>query len=163
MKIYMEEIARRAEVTQPTVSYVLNNKWKEKRISSEVKDKILRIAKELDYYPHTIARGLASKKTHNIGIALRSIEYLTEMYFGTIIQGVTYQVGLHDYNMQIEVTDASNESAKNLYLMKKVKEKTVDGIIILDQAVSDSEIIKLKDMNVPFVLVDRYMPGVNVC
>ena len=163
MKIDMEEIGRMAEVTRQTVSYVLNDKWKEKRISKGVRDKIFKIAKEVDYHPNVVARGLATNRTQNIGVAVSSIEYLTEMYFGTIMQGIAHQVGLHDYNMQFEVTDLSSESAKNLYFIKKVKEKSVDGIIIIDQAVSDSEIIRLKELNMPFVLVDRYIPNSGVC
>ena len=161
MATTIKEIAKRTGVTMATVSFAL--KGRTDKVGPKVRQRILQVAKELDYHPHIIARGLVTKRTQNIGIAVRSIEYLTDMYFGTIMQGIAYQVGLHDYNMQFEVTDSSDESAKNLHFIKKAKEKSIDGIIIIDQVVSGSEIIRLKNINVPFVLVDRSLSDMDVC
>ena len=156
-----EMIAKRVGVSQITVSQILS-RVPNARINKKTREEVIRVANKLDYHPNIIARGLVTRKTRSIGVATHSIEYLTEMYFGTIMQGIAHQVGLHNYNMQFEVTDCSGESTKNLYFIKSVKEKSVDGIIVIDQVVSDLEIIKLKEMNIPFVLVDRYLPDLDV-
>ena len=162
MAITMETIAKEAGVCRETVSFIFNNRCKERRISEETRDRVLSIAEKHNYLPSSTGRSLVKKKTHNIGVSLHSVEYLTQTYFSTIIGGIAHQVGLQDYNMQFEVTDSSGESSKNMYFLKKAKGKFIDGIIIIDQKVSDSEILKLKDMNIPFVLVDRYIPGADV-
>ncbi|MGZ3557967.1 MAG: LacI family DNA-binding transcriptional regulator, partial [Thermodesulfobacteriota bacterium] len=52
-KITIKDIARMANVSHTTVSRALNDK---SRIKKETKEKILSIAKELNYRPNFIAR-----------------------------------------------------------------------------------------------------------
>ncbi len=59
MTVTLKDIAERAGVTSATVSMVINNK---PNISDATRKKVLRIAKELNYYPNVIARGLATRK-----------------------------------------------------------------------------------------------------
>ena len=60
-------IAKEVGVSRSTVSYVLNGRT-EKKISQEVKDKILKIAKDRNYYPNHFAVSLTKGKTNLIGI-----------------------------------------------------------------------------------------------
>ncbi|OPJ64457.1 LacI family DNA-binding transcriptional regulator [Clostridium oryzae] len=66
-KVTMKDIAISAGVSLATVSYVLNNNEKEK-INDETKEKIFKIAKELNYVPNLNARSLVNKKSGLIGI-----------------------------------------------------------------------------------------------
>lgn len=162
MAVTQEMIAKQASVSQTTVSQILNRVAKV-RVDRETREKVLRIAKQMDYHPNIIARGLVSRKTHNIGIALFSPDYLTDPYFSTIISGILHQVGLHDYSMQVTVTQAGGgESSQNLFFMKKLKEGCLDGLVILDQMMPDKEILWLRKRKTPFVLVDRFVPRENV-
>lgn len=68
-KVTMKDIARRADVSLATVSYVLNNNEKEK-INYETKEKIFKIAKELNYVPNLNARSLVNKKSQLIGVII---------------------------------------------------------------------------------------------
>ncbi|PIU29083.1 MAG: LacI family transcriptional regulator, partial [Candidatus Hydromicrobium americanum] len=49
-----KDIAKLANVSRTTVSFVLNNRT-DMKISEATRKKVLNIAKELDYYPHAIA------------------------------------------------------------------------------------------------------------
>ena len=80
-----------------------------------------------------------------------------------IIGGIIHQVGLHDYNMQFTVTDESTSpAAENLSFQRKVKQHCLDGLIIIDQCISDEKILWLEKENVPFLLIDRFIPGYSV-
>ena len=63
-KVTIETVARKVGVSAATVSYALSGK---RKISPEVKEKILQAMKELDYRPSITARNLASKKTWTVG------------------------------------------------------------------------------------------------
>ena len=65
MTVTLKDIAERAGVTSATVSMVINNK---PNISDATRKKVLKIAKELNYYPNVISRGLATKKSNSIGV-----------------------------------------------------------------------------------------------
>ncbi|WP_204015309.1 LacI family DNA-binding transcriptional regulator, partial [Micromonospora andamanensis] len=53
----MQDVARRAQVSVSTVSYVLTGA---RPISQATRDKVLAAMAELDYQPNALARGLAS-------------------------------------------------------------------------------------------------------
>src|SRR5581483_3746709 len=63
------EVARRCAVSQSTVSRVLNNsKHGRFSVSSEVREKIVRVARELNYRPSIAARNLAVTKTRLVAV-----------------------------------------------------------------------------------------------
>ena len=65
MPVTLKDIAERAGVTSATVSMVINNK---PNISEATRRKVLKIAKELNYYPNVIARGLATRKSNSLSL-----------------------------------------------------------------------------------------------
>ena len=64
--VTMKEIARRAGVSRPTVSRVLNDK--PSLVAQETREKILRIARELNYQPNFQAVNLKVQKSFLIGV-----------------------------------------------------------------------------------------------
>ncbi|RYG85954.1 LacI family transcriptional regulator, partial [bacterium] len=54
----IQDVARVAGVGKVTVSYVLNGRADEARISAPTRERILRAAEELNYRPNAMARGL---------------------------------------------------------------------------------------------------------
>ncbi|HEY7089231.1 MAG TPA: LacI family DNA-binding transcriptional regulator [Tepidisphaeraceae bacterium] len=63
------EVARRCAVSQSTVSRVLNNsKHGRFSVSNEVRERILRVAQELNYRPSVAARNLTVSKTHLVAV-----------------------------------------------------------------------------------------------
>ena len=160
-----KEVAKLAGVAESTVSMVLND-IKSSNVSEKTRARIFEIARKLDYHPHSIGRSLSTGRTFNIAFVLYDIEYLGDIYpgeyFGRILSGINEEVGLNDYNLQFAVTSQRSPACKNLYIFKKIAEGRMDGFLILDQAVSDGDIRKLKNKGVPFVLIDRYIPDKDI-
>jgi len=162
MAVTMQEVAEKAGVSRSAVSFVFNKKYS-KRVNEEAVSAILKTAKELNYYPHAAGRSLVTNKSYTIGAALYSFDYIKLGYFATIIAGMEQVLGRHDYNLQFCITDKEPlKERRNLYFMRKVKSCCVDGLIIIDQASEDKDILELKKMDVPFVLIDRDIPGEDV-
>lgn len=63
----MKDIAREAGVSQPAVSAVLNKRVN-CRVSQETRERILRIAREMNYHPNQAARLLKGKKSNTVAI-----------------------------------------------------------------------------------------------
>ncbi|THV42686.1 LacI family transcriptional regulator [Glycomyces buryatensis] len=61
----MNDVARLAGVSQKTVSRVVNN---ERYVSAEVREKVLRAARELGFRPNTAARALTTGRFQRIGV-----------------------------------------------------------------------------------------------
>ena len=61
----MTDVARLAGVSQKTVSRVVNN---ERYVSDEVREKVLRAARELGFRPNTAARALITGRFRRIGV-----------------------------------------------------------------------------------------------
>ncbi|GIH93566.1 LacI family DNA-binding transcriptional regulator [Planobispora siamensis] len=80
----LTEVARRAGVSPTTASFVMTGRT-DMRISVETRDRVLRVAHELNYRPNLMARSLRSKVTQTI--ALISDTIATEQYAGQIVYG----------------------------------------------------------------------------
>jgi len=65
--VTMKDIAREAQVSQPAVSAVLNDRTN-CRVSPQTRERILRIARERDYQPNLAARLLRGKKSGIIAV-----------------------------------------------------------------------------------------------
>jgi LacI family transcriptional regulator len=67
-RVTSRDIAKRAGVSQTTVSFVLNDR-KDIAIPAGTRERVLRVAKELNYVPNACARGLVSGRTRAIGVS----------------------------------------------------------------------------------------------
>lgn len=72
-QLSIKDIARMVGVVPSTVSFVINGKEKEMRISEEMADKIRKTIKETGYVPNRSAASLRTGKTHVIGLIVEDI------------------------------------------------------------------------------------------
>ena len=158
MRVRMTEIAREAKVSPATVSLVLNGKETAIRISRETRERILSVARSLGYRPNRLAKGLASGRTCSLGLAIYDLSYLTHYYFSAILGGVASKAAEYDYHMQFMTTKQDAEKSR-CYFERKVQE--VDGLIIVDQILSEQKIEELCSTGLPTVLIDRQVTNVQ--
>ncbi|MGH4122514.1 MAG: LacI family DNA-binding transcriptional regulator [Clostridium sp.] len=150
--VTMKDIAEMAGVSKATVSMVMNKK--DSSISEVTRKKILRIAKEMSYIPNSIARSLSTKKSGTIGIILPDI---TNPFFSEMVRAIEDEAERLEYNLIICNTD--NDIEKEQKYIELLISKLIDGIIFMSGGKSNESITILKNNNVPFVLVDRYIEG----
>ena len=72
-KVSLQMIADSLGVSKCTVSLVLSGKSRDKRVSEELSRKIIAKAKELNYRPNELARGLRTGRTQTLGVIVADI------------------------------------------------------------------------------------------
>ena len=72
----IKEIAKLAGVSTATVSRALNG---QPGVLPEKQQYILQLAKDLNYQPNVLAKGLSSKKSYTLGVAISDI---TNPFYG---------------------------------------------------------------------------------
>ncbi len=72
-KLSIVDIANHLNVSKTTVSFVLNGRAKEKRISEELVARVLKFVEEVGYKPNSLAKSLRTGKSHTIGLMVEDI------------------------------------------------------------------------------------------
>ncbi len=145
----IKDVAKRADVSLSTVSLVLNNKG---YVSPKTREKVAKVINELGYHPTRSARGLALRKSGNIGFILTDDHFTqTEPFYTKIFLGAEFEAQKHNY--YILLTTITKDFDPFNSLPRFLIEKNVDGILIAGQ-VSTVLIDYIDSMNIPIVLID---------
>ncbi|MFB3887017.1 MAG: LacI family DNA-binding transcriptional regulator [Thermodesulfobacteriota bacterium] len=143
----IKDIARMANVSHTTVSRALNNK---SRIRNETREKILSLARVLDYQPNFIARSLVMKRTKTLGLIITTI---ANPFYTELAQGIeTTAIGL-GYN--IILCSTHNDLSIEEKSIDMLRGKGVDGMIFTSAHMGDPNIAELAVEGFPIVLVNR--------
>ena len=152
------DVADAVGVSQATVSYVMSGCWEEKGISEATRDRVLEAARDLGYRSNRLARGLKLGQTRVLGALLPCV---TLSYFSEIIRGAEEVASEKGYILTLMHTDEDVElERKKLDVLLSYK---VDGLLIIPAHVR-SHFRPLSDLQkeeVPFVLVDKTVPGLD--
>jgi len=152
----IKDIARIAEVSVATVSYVLNKK-EGSRISEATKTRILDVAKSINYTPNKIAKSLKMNKTKLIGLIVADI---SNDFYSNIARNIEDEAMKLGYTLLIGSCDENPEKFKKL--TELFSEQQVDGMIIAPVVDSDEAINKLIQEEYPIVTIDRYLKNVSL-
>jgi LacI family transcriptional regulator len=148
MTVTLKDIAIRAGVTSATVSMVINNK---PNISETTRKKVLKIAKELNYYPNVIARGLATKKSNSIGVIVPN---LASSFVVRVLQGIKSTNRDIEYTVQLFDTVGQKERESQLF-QRLARERRIDGVILISSTVTEEELNVFAEESVPSIIVAR--------
>ncbi len=148
----IKDVAQRAGVSLSTVSLVLNRK---KHVSEETLRKVQQAIKELDYHPQQSARGLASKKSGNIGFILTSDHFSrAEPFYTKIFLGSEFEARKHNYYILLTTVELDfNKKCIPRFLL----ERNVDGVILAGR-VPDGLISYVSQLDLPLIFID-YFPA----
>lgn len=122
MNVTIKDIAREARVSYATVSRALNNKY---GVNPETRERILKIAEELNYSPNAIARGLVSSRSFTLGLILPD---LTNPYFPAVAAGIESYA--QDRGYSVFLCNTNWDRRRETGYIKLLSERRVDGIIL---------------------------------
>jgi DNA-binding LacI/PurR family transcriptional regulator len=148
----MVDVAKRAGVSQTTVSYVLSGR-KDVVIPESTRERIWRAARELGYRPNSLARGLVKGKTQTIGVLIPRMD---SSFHALIMDGIQEVCTTADY--RVLLADSRHNGELEARQVEMLLEHRVDGIISIAVAgaSSGSWVRMLKRENVPLVIVDEH-------
>lgn len=148
------DIARKANVSAMTVSRVINNKG---RISEKTRSKVKRIMEELNYVPNEMARSLVLRETQVLFLLITDI---TNPFFTTLARGAEDAANRMGYRVLFGNSDENLDKEREY--MDTILKSRVDGVLLAPAGDrSLPQLQALRAHRVPFVLVDREVPGME--
>ncbi|TCC95737.1 LacI family DNA-binding transcriptional regulator [Pedobacter hiemivivus] len=150
-KLSIKDIAQRCNTSITTVSFVLNGRADEKRISRDLKEKILKTIEDTGYKQNQFARGMRTGKTNIIGLI---IEDISNVFFSAVARIIEEDAYKRGYKIIYCSTDDNTEKTKEL--IKLFIEQNLDGYIITPPKGLEDEIQLMINNKIPVVLFDRY-------
>ena len=146
MKVTIHDIAEKAGVSIATVSRAFSEA--KNSVKPETREKIYKIAEELNYSPNAIARSLASNTTKTIGVVLPEIQ---GEFFTDIIQGIDEIAFSEGYHMIV----AGSHSQRNIIdsIMGFMGKSMVDGVILMVPTITNRVQSLLEKYNTPVVII----------
>jgi len=155
-KISIKDISKALGLSNTTISFILNGKAEQMRISTQAVEKVLAYVKEVGYTPNYLARGLVTGKTNTIGFI---VENIGNPFFSQIASLIEEQAYTSGYKIIYSSTNGQTEKAKELIHM--FRDRGVDGYIICPTEGLEDEISQLHAEGRPVVFFDRYLPQVS--
>ncbi len=157
----IKDIAREAGVSPALVSFALNNRGANGemryKVNKDTARRILEIAKAHNYKPNNAARSLRSRKSHTIGIILSDI---SNDFFSGIARRIENEAFRTNYSVLFGSTDENPQKLE--ILINTFLDNGVDGLVIVPCANSEGIITRLAGRDIPIVLLDRDVEGLDV-
>lgn len=153
VNVTIKDVAKRAGVSPSTVSRVIAD---HPRISPDTKEKVRAIMSELGYYPNAIARSLVNQTSNSIGLIRSRLteENFANPFFPAVIQGISSVAHRHKLSLVLSTGKTfQQEDEESLTLLRQ---RRVDGVILLASHRDDQLIPRLTQDRFPFVLIGRY-------
>ena len=146
------DVAKEARVSVFTVSAVINDKA---HVGKSLKRRVDAAIKKLSYRPNLLARSLAKRRTHTIGIVVPDI---SNPFFPLVVRGAEDAAQKHGYN--ILLCDSDDRLEREQECLEVLLAKRVDGILLTKAPQPFTPSLKqmIDDVKVPFVLLMRTYP-----
>ena len=111
---------------------------------------------KLGYCPNALARGLVGKKIKAIGVLMPSV---SSMVASKILNGI--EDAAHNKNYSVIICNTDSNGKRTVNYLRVLREKQIDGIIVVSEILTDEYIDTIKKMEVQVVLVSTIAKGNN--
>lgn len=142
--VNLKMLAEHLQLSQTTISLVLNNSPSAKSIPMETRQRVLDAAEKLNYRPNYFARSLRQSRSLSVGVLAPD---LSEGYFTSVMSGVVEELTLAKYFYFTACHDWRPELMEEYPRM--LVERAVDGFLLLN---TPAEI----DVPVPIVAISAH-------
>ncbi|MCI0512138.1 LacI family transcriptional regulator [candidate division KSB1 bacterium] len=122
MKITIADVAKIANVSQATVSAVLNHK---STVAVTTREHVLETIQKLKYRPSVIARSLSIRTTRSIGLVIKEID---NPYFAKVMKGVFDACCTAGYTVLLGSSELV--PSQEIRSIETLTDQRVDGLII---------------------------------
>lgn len=150
----ISDVAKRAGVSPVTVSRVINRVG---NVNAATQQRVEQAIAELGYVPSGVAQSLRSKRTRSLALIVPDIQ---NAFWTTVARGVEDAAQSRGYSVFLCNTD-ENPAKQQRYLDVVISQR-VDGVIIAPYGSQADDLARLRDRNVPTVVIDRHIEGWEV-
>ena len=144
-KVTIKDVAREAGVSISTVSNALNNV---DVLNPDTKERVLEVAKRLNYTPNLNGRNLKAQATGVLGLFIGAIR---GPYYGELSDSIYRACQENGYELEIFL------SSDSTHILTNALGHRVDGAIILNSVIKEEQEKILRDQGFPTVYIDRIL------
>ena len=154
-KITIKDLAKSLDLSVSTISRALSDHHS---IGKSTKKKVKDLAKEMGYFPNSVASNLRQRKTRSIGVIVPRIDVYFHSLVISGVEEIAYAAG---YNVTIYQSMDSLE--REIAITQNLHENMVAGIIVCIGLETDScdHFEKFNEYNIPVVFYDRVSPNTS--
>jgi len=145
------DVAKLAGVSPVTVSRVINDA---PLVNPKTRARVEQAIRELGYVPNVAAASLRSKRTRSLALILPDV---TNTFWTTVARGVEDTAQSRGYSVFLCNTD--EDLAKQARYLEFVSSQRVDGVVIAPCGRDAHNLARLRDRDIPTVVVDRCIDG----
>jgi DNA-binding LacI/PurR family transcriptional regulator len=149
--VNLRMLAEHLELSQTTVSLVLNNSPSAKSIPQETRNRVVEAAERLNYRPNYFARSLRQSRSMSVGVLAPD---LSEGYFTRVMSGVVQELTAAHYFYFTACHDWKRDLIEKYPRM--LVERAVDGFLLLNTPADHIEV------PVPVVAISAHSASENV-
>lgn len=149
--ISINDVARTANVSIATVSNVINGKG---RVSVLTEKRVRKVIEQLGYSPNLLARNLKTNQSGLIGLVVPTVKpgrLKDNPFYWDLLAGIEEFARDRNFHIILSGFDETEES------FSFVKERQLDGLIIVGARERSSAIERILELGIPFVFVDNYL------
>ncbi len=147
--ITIADVARRAQVSQASVSRYLNGI--EGNLSTETAGRIQKAINDMGYRPNAWARSL---KTQRSGLLAVVVPDLANSFVPAVLDGI--EAATNDAGFSLLIGNSQNDQMRESALLDRLLQQRAEGIILQPTSDHVSEPLRaLVSEGVPVVLIDR--------
>ena len=149
--VSLKDISVRCGVSVATVSKALNG---HKDVSEATKERLIKAAKEMGYFPNSQARALKTNRTYNLGVMFldEAGSGLTHEFFARLLNSFKMEAESAGYDITFINRDMGS---RKMTTYEHCKYRNVDGVIIACTDFSSSDVYEVINGDIPVVTIDH--------
>lgn len=155
-KVVMQDIADRLNISKNSVSQALSGK---DGVSEETRQRIIKTAEEMGYQYKRKTDGRKQHNIQTIGLIASDFAFSMKNFFGEIYLAIEQET--RKKGMELLIQSITPEMKENLTLPSFIRDKSVDGILILSH-ISTAYIQEVLDQGIATVMIDHHHPYLDV-
>lgn len=150
----IKDIARAADVSVATVSYVLNDT---RYVSPDKKERVLRAVQELNYVPNAVARGLRVRESKTISLIVSDI---TNPFYPDVAKACEDYA--HEFGYTVNMVNTSDDPSRLAQALEQLRKGKTDGAIVTTAMEADRTVLaQFMREGYPIVLAHRPLDGLD--
>ncbi len=144
----IKDVAREANVSHATVSYILNNNWHASRISEETKARVWNAVHKLGYKFNPIGRDLKRGYTNRVTVLV--VTWNLAISHAATAMAISRAAADQEFEVTVHVADSDHDA--EAFLHRRMLHNTGGVLVLWDSpAMQDSFLVQLASEGLPVV------------